>query len=57
MFVQKEIVMPRDVGAYLAEQQRKSSGEVATEWGQLEEFYNKKYETPFKSVWIKQEYV
>lgn len=42
--------MPRDVGAYLAEQQRKSSGEVATEWEQLEEFYNKKYETPFKSV-------
>lgn len=42
MFVQKEIVMPRDVGAFLAEQQRKSSGEVATEWGQLEEFYNKK---------------
>ena len=57
MFVQKEKVMPRDVGAYLAEQQRKSSGEVATEWGQLEEFYNKKYETPFKSVWIKQEYI
>lgn len=37
--------MPRDVGAFLAEQQRKAAGnsEVATEWGQLEELYNKKY--------------
>ena len=43
MFVQKHIVMPRDVGAFLAEQQRKATGDVATEWGQLEEFYNKKY--------------
>ncbi|WAR07666.1 PSD13-like protein [Mya arenaria] len=34
--------MPKDVGAYLAEQQRKSSGDVATEWGALEELYNKK---------------
>ncbi|XP_071134795.1 26S proteasome non-ATPase regulatory subunit 13-like [Mytilus edulis] len=34
--------MPRDVGAFLAEQQRKATGDVATEWGQLEEFYNKK---------------
>ncbi|KAJ8315045.1 hypothetical protein KUTeg_007196 [Tegillarca granosa] len=34
--------MPRDVGAYLSEQQRKSTGDVATEWGQLEELYNKK---------------
>ncbi|XP_046573249.1 26S proteasome non-ATPase regulatory subunit 13-like [Haliotis rubra] len=34
--------MPRDVGAFLAEQQRKSSGDVATEWGELEELYNKK---------------
>ena len=35
--------MPKDVGTYLAEQQKKSSGDVATEWGQLEELYNKKY--------------
>lgn len=35
--------MPRDVGAYLTEQQRKSSGDVATDWGQIEELYNKKY--------------
>ncbi|OWF44717.1 26S proteasome non-ATPase regulatory subunit 13 [Mizuhopecten yessoensis] len=34
--------MPRDVGAYLAEQQRKTTGDLATDWGQLEEFYNKK---------------
>ncbi|XP_062595435.1 26S proteasome non-ATPase regulatory subunit 13-like [Saccostrea cucullata] len=34
--------MPRDVGAYLSEQQRKTSGEVASEWGQIEELYNKK---------------
>ncbi|XP_052708231.1 26S proteasome non-ATPase regulatory subunit 13-like [Crassostrea angulata] len=34
--------MPRDVGAYLTEQQRKSSGDVATDWGQIEELYNKK---------------
>lgn len=35
--------MPRDVASYLAEQQRKSTGEVAADWAQLEEFYNKKY--------------
>lgn len=34
--------MPKDVGAYLAEQQKKTSGDVATEWGQLEDLYNKK---------------
>eukprot|EP00745_Piridium_sociabile_P039572 TRINITY_DN74224_c0_g2_i2.p1 TRINITY_DN74224_c0_g2~~TRINITY_DN74224_c0_g2_i2.p1 ORF type:complete len:379 (+),score=112.84 TRINITY_DN74224_c0_g2_i2:60-1196(+) len=34
--------MPRDVSAYLAEQQRKSTGDVASEWAQIEEFYNKK---------------
>jgi len=34
--------MPKDVGAYLAEQQKKSSGDIATEWSQLEELYNKK---------------
>ncbi|PVD29250.1 hypothetical protein C0Q70_11847 [Pomacea canaliculata] len=34
--------MPRDVASYLAEQQRKSTGEVAADWAQLEEFYNKK---------------
>ena len=38
--------MPRDVGVYLAEQQRKSSGDVASEWGNIEELYNKKY------VWL-----
>ncbi|XP_041351413.1 26S proteasome non-ATPase regulatory subunit 13-like [Gigantopelta aegis] len=35
-------IMPRDVGAYLSEQQRKSSGDLATEWGTIEELYNKK---------------
>ena len=35
--------MPKDVGAYLAEQQKKSSGEVASEWAKLEELYNKKF--------------
>lgn len=34
--------MPKDVGAYLAEQQKKSTGEVATEWTKLDELYNKK---------------
>lgn len=34
--------MPKDVGTYLTEQQKKSSGEVATEWAQLDELYNKK---------------
>ncbi|KAL3883921.1 hypothetical protein ACJMK2_030147 [Sinanodonta woodiana] len=34
--------MPKDVGSYLAEQQKKSTGEIATEWGLLEELYNKK---------------
>ncbi|KAK3098361.1 hypothetical protein FSP39_018762 [Pinctada imbricata] len=34
--------MPRDVGAYLAEQQRKATGDISTDWGQLEELYNKK---------------
>lgn len=34
--------MARDVAGYLAEQQRKSTGDVAQEWGTLEEFYNKK---------------
>ncbi|CAL1543220.1 unnamed protein product [Lymnaea stagnalis] len=31
-----------NVAGYLAEQQRKSTGDIATEWGVLEEFYNKK---------------
>lgn len=30
------------MGTYLTEQQKKSSGEVATEWAQLDELYNKK---------------
>ncbi|XP_005107749.1 26S proteasome non-ATPase regulatory subunit 13 [Aplysia californica] len=34
--------MPKDVSGYLTEQQRKSSGDVAAEWGQIEELYNKK---------------
>jgi len=34
--------MPKDVGAFLAEQQKKSSGDVAAEWGKFEELYNKK---------------
>ncbi|CAG5126461.1 unnamed protein product [Candidula unifasciata] len=34
--------MPKDVPGFLAEQQRKSSGDVATEWALLEELYNKK---------------
>ncbi|ESO96024.1 hypothetical protein LOTGIDRAFT_214609 [Lottia gigantea] len=33
---------PKDVGAYLSEQQRKSTGDLATEWGKIEELYNKK---------------
>ncbi|KAK6194798.1 hypothetical protein SNE40_000353 [Patella caerulea] len=33
---------PKDVGVYLSEQQRKSSGDLATEWGKIEELYNKK---------------
>lgn len=31
-----------NVAGYLAEQQRKSTGDVSTEWGLLEELYNKK---------------
>ncbi|KAL8586610.1 26S proteasome non-ATPase regulatory subunit 13 [Nucella lapillus] len=34
--------MPRDVSTYLAEQQRKSTGDVASDWTQIEELYNKK---------------
>lgn len=34
--------MPRDVASYLAEQQRKSSGDIASDWAELEELYNKK---------------
>ena len=42
--------MPKDVGTYLTEQQKKSSGDVATEWGQLEELYNKKYSFVYPHV-------
>ena len=35
--------MPKDVAGYLSEQQRKSTGDVATEWTLIEELYNKKY--------------
>ncbi|XP_076444578.1 26S proteasome non-ATPase regulatory subunit 13-like [Babylonia areolata] len=34
--------MPRDVSSYLAEQQRKSTGDAASDWAQIEEYYNKK---------------
>ncbi|KAK7107988.1 26S proteasome non-ATPase regulatory subunit 13-like [Littorina saxatilis] len=34
--------MPRDVSSYLAEQQRKSTGEPASDWAELEDYYNKK---------------
>ena len=34
--------MARDVAGYLAEQQRKSTGDAAQEWASLEELYNKK---------------
>jgi len=34
--------MPKDVSGYLAEQQRKSTGDVATDWAKMEELYNKK---------------
>jgi len=34
--------MTKDVSGYLTEQQRKSSGDVAVEWGNIEELYNKK---------------
>ena len=40
----KSFNMPRDVSSYLSEQQRKSTGEAASDWAQIEEFYNKKYE-------------
>ena len=43
-------IMPKDVGTYLTEQQKKSSGDIATEWGQLEELYNKKYSFIFPHV-------
>ena len=36
------INMPKDVSGYLTDQQRKNSGDVATEWGKIEELYNKK---------------
>ena len=35
--------MPRDVATYLADQQRTSKGDVASEWAEIEELYNKKY--------------
>jgi len=34
--------MPKDVAGYLTEQQRKSTGDLANEWGKIEELYNKK---------------
>ncbi|KAK3786730.1 hypothetical protein RRG08_000938 [Elysia crispata] len=34
--------MPKDVAGYLSEQQRKSTGDIATEWTSIEELYNKK---------------
>lgn len=34
--------MARDVAGYLAEQQRKSTGELAQDWATIEELYNKK---------------
>lgn len=34
--------MARDVAGYLAEQQRKSTGDLAQEWATIEELYNKK---------------
>ena len=34
--------MPKDIGAYLAEQQRNSSGQTTLKWTELEELYNKK---------------
>ena len=34
--------MTRDVAGYLAEQQRKASGDLAQEWSNIEELYNKK---------------
>ena len=35
--------MAKDVPGYLAEQQRKCSGELAQEWATLEEYYTKRY--------------
>lgn len=32
----------RDITAFLFEQQKKSSGEIANEWGNLESLHNKK---------------
>ena len=34
--------MTRDVAGYLAEQQRKTTGDLAQEWSTIEELYNKK---------------
>jgi len=42
--------MPKDVGAYLAEQQKKSSGDISAEWAKLEELYTKKYLNCFMIV-------
>ena len=35
--------MAKDVPGYLAEQQRKCSGDLAQEWATLEEYYTKRY--------------
>ena len=34
--------MSKDVPAYLLDQQRKSTGDIAQEWNLIEELYNKK---------------
>ena len=34
--------MTRDVAGFLAEQQRKATGDLAQEWSNIEELYNKK---------------
>ncbi len=41
-FKESKMTTSRDVGAYLSEQQHKSSGDIAQEWGYMEELYNKK---------------
>jgi len=38
----KFFMMTRDISAYLTEQQSKSTGDLAQEWGEIEDLYNKK---------------
>ena len=35
--------MVKDVSGYLADQQRRNTGDLAAEWATIEDLYNKKY--------------